>query len=90
LKLSETIGIRLKKYLRASRIATKDDFKHLARKFTHKIMDLEDAKGVFVIKSNTEEKINKVIDAYFERHNTYSRSGSSLPNDHSDLAVEDV
>jgi len=59
----------------------------LARKFTHKIMDLEDKKGVFVIKSNTEDKIHKVIDLYFERHNTYNRS-DSLKN--SEQPVEDV
>eukprot|EP00026_Physarum_polycephalum_P003675 Phypoly_transcript_03688.p1 GENE.Phypoly_transcript_03688~~Phypoly_transcript_03688.p1 ORF type:complete len:762 (-),score=274.03 Phypoly_transcript_03688:39-2324(-) len=76
LKLSETIGVRLKKYLKAGRISSKEDFKHLARKFTHKIMALEDAKAVFIIKSNTDEKIHGVIDAYFNRHNSYSRGTS--------------
>ncbi len=52
----------------------KDDFKHIARKFTHKIMTKEEEKREFVIKSSTEEKLNKVIDAYFERHTTYSRN----------------
>lgn len=51
-----------------------EDFKHLARKFTHKIMTKEEAKRVFVIKSTTQEKLHKVIDAYFDRHNTYSRN----------------
>jgi len=91
LKLSATVGSRLKKYFRANRIATKDDFKHLARKFTHKIMALEDAKAVFVIKSNTEEKIHKVIDAYFERHNTYNRSSAPLTaDDQPDHVVDSV
>jgi len=67
----------LKKYLLANRIASKEDFKHLARKFTHKIMTKEEAKCVFAIKSNSQDKLHKVIDAYFDRHNVYSRNNKS-------------
>jgi len=77
LKISDIIGIRLKKYFHANRISSKDDFKHLARNFTHKIMKKEDTKGVFVIKSTTEEKLHRVIDAYFERHTTYNRDNTN-------------
>jgi len=76
-KTSEMILKHLKKYFKEQRIATKDDFKHLARKFAHKIMEKEDDKKVFLVKSTTEEKINKVIDAYFERHSVYARDNKT-------------
>lgn len=42
-------------------------------------MTKEDAKSVFAFTSKTEDKLHKVIDAYFERHTTYSR-GTPAPS----------
>jgi hypothetical protein len=80
IKITEFILKRLKKYLQAQKITSKEDFKYLARKFSHKITEKNEAKGLFIIKSSTEEKIFKVIDAFFERHNIYVRNTNKLNN----------
>lgn len=43
----------------------KEQFKHLSRKFTHKVMKKEEGK--FTMTPKTSEKIRKFIDAYFSR-----------------------
>lgn len=37
------------------------------------IMEKEETKRIFVVKQSTEEKINKVIDGYFDRHSNFER-----------------
>eukprot|EP01114_Cavostelium_apophysatum_P020221 TRINITY_DN6722_c0_g1_i2.p1 TRINITY_DN6722_c0_g1~~TRINITY_DN6722_c0_g1_i2.p1 ORF type:complete len:508 (+),score=104.16 TRINITY_DN6722_c0_g1_i2:126-1649(+) len=72
-EISKVIIKTLSKKLREGKIATEDDFKHLARKMTHKIMTKEEGKFIFTPK--TPAKINKFLDKFFqEKPLPYKRS----------------
>jgi hypothetical protein len=60
----------LQTYLKAGRIATKEDFKHLARKLTHLVLEKEkkfsDQK---LLSDEIKRKIIKFVDTFFSRLN---------------------
>lgn len=64
---SRVVVKHLSKYLKAGRIANKEDFKHLSRKLAHKVMKKEEGTG-FLMTQKTPKKIKKYVDAFFKKH----------------------
>lgn len=77
LQASRIVVKRLKYYFDAGRVENKEDFKHLSRKFVHKIIKKEE-KNKFIITQKTPSKIEKLIDNYFVKHpGVYQRKKKS-------------
>jgi len=62
---SKIVCSRLSKYLKEGRIANKEDFKHLSRKLTHKVMVKEESS--YLMAPKTPKKINKLVDNFFQK-----------------------
>mmetsp|Transcript_10558 Transcript_10558/g.14454 ORF Transcript_10558/g.14454 Transcript_10558/m.14454 type:complete len:407 (-) Transcript_10558:19-1239(-) len=70
IEVSKTVVSALNKYLKEGKIANKDDFKHLSRKLTHKLMMKEQG-----IKHTTSEKRTKAITKFID--NWFRKKGGS-------------
>ena len=60
----------LSKYMTAQRIATKEDFKHLARKLTHNLVENEASRNSsrqFQINEDKSAKIREYVDKFFSK-----------------------
>jgi len=72
--VAESVNKRLKKYMNAGKIASSEDFRHLARKLTHVCVEKErrlhasqeDGGGLTVTKE-VKKKISKLVDSFFEK-----------------------
>jgi len=66
-EITKIIVKKLSYYWKAKRIDGREDFKHLSRKISHKIMKKEEGK--YELTANTPKKIKKYIDSFFKKHN---------------------
>jgi len=62
---SEAVINNLTKYFKNGKITSKEEFKHLSRKLTHKLMLKEEGK--FFVTPKTPSKIKKFVDQYFQK-----------------------
>jgi len=72
-QISKVVVKRLNKYFSAGKISSKTDFKHLSRHFTHSVMEREYSVGKNNISDSTKKKIKKMIDDYFQKHDSFTR-----------------
>jgi len=76
----------LQRYYKQGRIKTKEDFKHVSRAFTHKIISKEAQrkKHKWHMDKKVATKIKEFIDSYFKRHEFYERKPQKITNNTSE------
>jgi histone-lysine N-methyltransferase SETD2 len=87
-KVSDVIVRQLSKYMKEQRIASKEDFKHLARKLTHVCCEKEEkymengtpngSNGLPTFNQDVKKKVKKLVDSFFDKlDKPYSHSKPS-------------